>query len=61
VLCSGKFPSLEGGPKTQPLVRDGKKQKFTDLTEKGKLNDKAHCSIIQVYTVFFFAFVSAED
>jgi len=39
--------------KTQPLspFRDRKKQKFLDLTERGKSNDIAHGSIIQVSTV----------
>jgi len=39
--------------KTQPfpLPRQKKKQKFLDLTERGKSNDIAHGSIIQVSTV----------
>jgi len=39
--------------KTQPLspFRDRKKKKILDLTERGKSNDIAHGSIIQVSTV----------
>ena len=53
--CSQKFPSKESVPKTQskrPLPRQKKtNKKFPDLTEKGKLNDMAHGSIIQSFTV----------
>jgi len=35
-----------------PLPREKKKQRFLDLTERGKSNDIAHGSIIQVSTVF---------
>ena len=34
-----------------PLLRQKKKQKFLDLTERGKSDDIAHGSIIQVLTV----------
>jgi len=39
--------------KTRPLspLRDRKKQKFLDLTRRGKSNDIAHRPIIQVFTV----------
>jgi len=38
--------------KQLPPFRVRKKQKFVDLTERGKPNDIARCSIIQVSTVF---------
>ena len=51
---SGKW--VGNTAKTQPLspFRDRKKQKFPDLTEKGKPNDIAHGSIIQVFTVSIY-------
>ena len=42
-----------------PFPRQKKKQKFLDLTERGKSNDIAHGSIIQVSTVVYFAVYQA--